>query len=49
MKELLKKAFPISRGRRAKKKDSWQNGFFDSLAEGVELNMLDQLTSGEQM
>ena len=49
MKELLKKASPISKHRRAKKNDSWQNGFFDSLAEGFEINMLDQLTSGEQM
>ncbi len=49
MKELLRKAFSISKRRRVKKMDSWQKGFFDSLAEGYELNMLDQVTSGEQM
>ena len=48
MKEFLRKAFPNSRRTRAKKKASWQKGFFDSLAEGYELNLLDLVTSGDQ-
>ena len=47
MKELLRKAFPIHRRRNAKK-ETLKKGFFDSLAEGYELNMLDYLSSGEE-
>ena len=48
MKEFLRKAFPHRRDASAKKKGSWHKGFFDSLAEGYELNMLDYLSSGEE-
>ena len=48
MKKFLRKAFPNRRRTGAKRKESWQNGFLDSLAEGYELNMLDFLASGEQ-
>lgn len=49
MKEFLKKAFPNTRRASAKRKKTRQEGFFDSLAEGYELNMLDYLTSGDQL
>lgn len=49
MKELWKKAFPKSEHRRAEKQNYSQKGFFDSLAEGYELNLLDEVTSGETM
>ena len=47
MKEFLRKAFPNSRHAHAKKRDTWQRGFFDSLAEGYEINLLDLVTSGD--
>ena len=48
MKEFLRKAFPHRRDASAKKKGSWHKGFFDSLAEGYQIELLDMITSGDK-